>query len=79
MGSDIFGALFSQVDTLGTTAVQSIFLRHIASVDDAIPCGWVRTAANASLNAQAMQELAGQSKATQIMTYDAAKATLVGP
>src|ERR1700757_3806800 len=25
MGSDIFGAMFSQVDTLGTTAVQSIY------------------------------------------------------
>jgi hypothetical protein len=37
----------------------------------------VMNGANAALNAQAMQELAGQSKATQIMTYDAAKATLV--
>ena len=39
----------------------------------------VMNGANASLNAQQMQELAGQSKATQIMTYDATKATLVGP
>jgi hypothetical protein len=38
----------------------------------------VMNGANAALNAQAMQELAGQSKATQIMTYDASKATLVG-
>ena len=39
----------------------------------------VMNSANASMNAQQMQELAGQSKATQIMTYDATKATLVGP
>ena len=39
----------------------------------------VMNGANASLNAQQMQELAGQSKAAQIMTYDATKATLVGP
>jgi hypothetical protein len=38
----------------------------------------VMNGANAALNAQAMQELAGQSKAVQIMTYDATKATLVG-
>jgi len=38
----------------------------------------VMNGANAALNAQAMQELAGQSKAAEIMTYDAAKATLVG-
>jgi hypothetical protein len=38
----------------------------------------VMNGANAALNAQAMQELAAQSKAAQIMTYDASKATLVG-
>jgi hypothetical protein len=38
----------------------------------------VMNGANASLNAQQMQELAGQSKAARIMTYDASKATLVG-
>ena len=38
----------------------------------------VMNGANAALNAQAMQELAAQSKAAEIMTYDASKATLVG-
>jgi hypothetical protein len=38
----------------------------------------VMNGANASLNAQQMQELAGQSTAARIMTYDATKATLVG-
>jgi type IV secretion system VirB5/TraC/TraE/TrbJ family protein len=38
----------------------------------------VMNGANASLNAQQMQELAGQSTAARIMTYDASKATLVG-
>ena len=39
----------------------------------------VMNAANASLNATAMQELAGQAAAAQIMTYDASKARLVAP
>ena len=39
----------------------------------------VMNAANASLNATAMQELAGQAAAAQVMVYDAAKARLVAP
>ena len=39
----------------------------------------VMNAANASLNATAMQELAGQAAAAQMMVYDAAKARLVAP
>src|SRR5271156_3731081 len=38
----------------------------------------VMNGANASLNAQQMQELAGQSTAARIMTYNASTATLVG-
>lgn len=39
----------------------------------------VMNAANASLNATAMQELAGQAAAAQVMVYDATKARLVAP
>jgi hypothetical protein len=38
----------------------------------------VMNGANAALNAAEMQELAAQSAAARIMTYDASKATLVG-
>jgi hypothetical protein len=39
----------------------------------------VMNAANAALNAQQMQDLAGQAHATKVLTYDRTKARLVAP
>jgi hypothetical protein len=39
----------------------------------------VMNAANAALNAQQMQELAGQAHAAKVLTYDRTKARLVAP
>jgi type IV secretion system protein VirB6 len=39
MGSDIFGAMFSQVDTLGTTAVQSIYTSLATSLQPVFTIG----------------------------------------